>query len=163
MQKFIIRCALAMLLASSNMAGADEPAVSKMTCLPVKTKVVNHGLVLDVPLSALAAGQLYFFKNNSQQSLWLDRLNKRASASAGWSSYLRPHNWSALLLDKKEFILSCAVIQPGKVDYVNCGEAISVCMPTHITLTTNRKGSYWLVEDLTWDVFVKMLAKRGVK
>ncbi len=133
------------------------------TCVPMKVKVVNHHLVLEGASASTPQGQLYFFKNTSKQSLWLDRLNKKESASAGWSSYLRPTNWTALLLDKKEFTLSCAVLTPGKVDYVNCGQAISVCTPAHAALTTNHKGSYWVAEDLPWDVFVKMLSKRGVK
>lgn len=164
MQKLMVNWLLAVLITGVSAVYAETPASApKMACTPVKVKVVDHNLVLDVPASSLATGQLYFLKNASQQSIWLDKLNKKASASAGWSSYLRPNNWSALLVDKKEFTLSCAVIKPGNVDYVNCGQAISVCTPAHVTLTTSRKGGFWVAEDLPWDVFVKMLSKRGVK
>jgi hypothetical protein len=107
--------------------------------------------------------RIYFFKNTSDKSIWLDHPVKNASASAGWSSYLRPGNWSALLLDKKSFELSCAMIEPGKVDYLVCAKALSICNPAHATFHTNRKGSYWLVEDKSWKDLLKGLLKRGVK
>jgi hypothetical protein len=161
MQKIIHSCVLAMFIASSSLSFA-APAVP-LACTPVKVKVINHNLVLEGISASAPAGQIFFFKNNSSKSLWLDRLGKQSSASAGWSSYLRPHNWSALFLNKKEFLLSCAVIQPGKVDYVNCGQVLSVCIPTHSALTSTRKGSYWLVEDKPWEVFHPLMIKRGVK
>jgi hypothetical protein len=160
MQKMMTSCIVAILITASSFSLA---APAPLTCIPVKTKVVNHNLVLEGVSASAPAGQIYFFKNNSQKSLWIDRLGKQASASAGWASYIRPHNWSALFLNKKEFTLSCAVIQPGKVDYVNCGQVLTVCTPSHTTLTTSRKGSFWLVEDKPWDAFVALLAKRGVK
>jgi hypothetical protein len=158
MQKNIISCILAMLSIVSSLSVA-----APLTCVPVKVKVVNHNLILEGASLAAPAGQLYFFKNNSQKSLWVDHYGKQSAASAGWASYIRTHNWSALFLNKKEFTLSCAVIQPGKVDYVNCGQALSVCVPAHPALPSNRKGSYWLVEDKPWDVFLTLLARRGVK
>ncbi len=107
--------------------------------------------------------KIYFLKNISQKSLWLDHPVEHVAASAGWSSYLRPGNSSALLVNRKNFTISCAVISPGKVDYLDCEKAIAVCVPKQATMTTNRKGVYWLAEDQSAEELLKTLEKRGVK
>jgi len=115
-------------------------------CSPVKVTVANQNILLSGPHEKNSS-QMYFLKNKSQKSLWLDHPTKRGTASAGWASYLQTERWSAIVVDKKDFSLSCAVIQPGKVDYLNCAQAISVCAPAHVAIPANRKGSYWLVEN----------------
>ncbi len=142
---------------------AETSPQKALTCSPIKIHSQhNNTMVLNSQADA-SGPTLYLLKNVSKKSLWLDRYTQHPSASAGWASYLRPEQWSALLLDKKELELSCAVIQPGTVNYVNCVQAISVCVPQHVTVNTKRKGSYWLIEDKTWDELLRALAKKGVK
>lgn len=130
------------------------------TCVPMKLKSQNKSILLD---GTPEAGQIFFIKNQSPKSIWIDHPVKHPAASAGWSSYIRPDEWSALFLDRKEFSLNCSVIQPGKVDNVDCAQALSVCKPTHLTYTTNRKGSFWLVEGKPLKEMLQTLEKRGVK
>jgi hypothetical protein len=132
-----------------------------VSCPPLKLKSQNNNIILDA--STTATTQIYFLKNHSSKSLWLDHPVKNASASAGWTSYLRPNEWSALLIDKKGFSLSCSVIQPGKVETLDCEQALTVCKPAHFTYTSTRKGSYWLVEAKSWKELLKALEKRGAK
>jgi hypothetical protein len=85
------------------------------------------------------------------------------SVSAGWSSYLRNGNSSAIWVNRKNFNLSCAVIQPGKLEYLDCAKVISICEPKEVVYQSSRKGTYWLVEDKPWDDLIKLLGKRGVE
>jgi hypothetical protein len=125
----------------------------------VKAKAQEKNIILnDVPNTT--ESKIYYLKNNSSKSVWIDHPVKNASANAGWSSYLRPGKWSVLVLDKKDFAMSCAVIQPGKVDYLNCAQALSVCMPPQILVKSARKGSYWLLEDKTWEELQKIMEKK---
>lgn len=137
---------------------AHSAAVS---CVPAKVKVQNQNIILVGPNKSEPA-QVYFLKNSSQQAIWIDHPVAHRSMSAGWSSYLRAGNWSAFLLNRKEFLISCSVIQPGKVVDLSCMKSLSVCTPKSATFKTPPKGAYWLVEDKSWDEMVKAVEKRGV-
>jgi hypothetical protein len=143
---------------------AVKTAVTKIvppaTCTTLKLKSVNKNVVLE----GNGASEIYFLKNHTQKSIWIDHPNKHlGTANAGWSSYLTPGHSSAILIDKKDFALSCEVIHPGKVDYLDCAQALTICKPQHVTYTTARKGSFWLVEDKPADEMQKDLTKRGIK
>jgi hypothetical protein len=131
-----------------------------VTCPPLKLKSVNKNIVLN---ETTPAREIYFLKNQTQKSIWIDHPVKHPSASAGWSSYMRPGEWSALLLDKKDFSISCSVIQPGKVDNLDCAQALSVCKPPHLVYPAGRKGSFWIAEGKSWKELLKALDKRGIK
>jgi hypothetical protein len=155
----VIGCLFLSALMASQIGFSATPLSA--TCTPIKAKMEGQNSILERPQS-MTGGVIYLLKNNSQKSLWIDHPTNRAGASAGWSSYLRPGNWSALLLNKKDFLLSCAVIQPGKVDYLNCAHALSVCVLAK-NYVTNRRGSYWLVEDKSHEDLLKGLVKRGIQ
>ncbi len=135
-------------------------AEEKIICAPVDTKSQDKIIFLPGPTAGTA--QIYFLKNISKHSIWIDHPVKNAPVSAGWSSYLRPGNWSAFLLTQKDFAISCVAIRPGKVDYLDCAQEISVCAPTNLKFNPARKSSYWLVEDKPLDDLVKALQNRGV-
>lgn len=143
--------------------GATNVAEAGITCTPITLKAHDKNIILP-GVDDVHSSQIYLMQNVSKQSLWLDHPNERhRSASAGWSSYLLPGKWSALLVNRKNFTISCAEIQPGKVDYQNCSKAITVCTPHVASFDSKRKGSYWLVEDQSWEDLLKALDKRGVK
>jgi hypothetical protein len=133
-----------------------------ISCTPAVVKVENKNIILP-GITQPKTTKVYFFNNVSKQSLWLDHPVEKRSASAGWSSYLRPSNWSAIVLNRKNFAISCAVIKPGSVDYQDCSKAITICSPQHYTLNTKQKGTFWLVEDRTWDEFLKKMEKHKVE
>lgn len=136
-------------------------AANDFTCAPLEVKMQNKNIILpgvDEPRTT----KIYFLQNVSNQSLWLDHPVDHPSASAGWSSYSLPGKWSAILLNRKNFAISCAVINPGKVDYQDCSKVISVCTSKNAVFDSKRKGSYWLAENLTKDDMLKILEKRGV-
>lgn len=154
----LIKCFFMILFVISKTTFA-APGV---TCSTVIVKSQNKNIILpgvDKP----KAIQIFFVKNASKESLWLDHPVEHRSASAGWSSYIQPEKWSALLVSRKEFAISCAVIQPGKVNYQKCADVISVCIPKQASFESKRKGSYWLAENKSWDELLTALEKRGVK
>lgn len=137
-------------------------AASNVSCVPAVVKVEDKNIILPGPEDPKGK-VVYFFNNISKKSLWLDHPVERPSASAGWSSYLRAGNWSALAINRKNFKISCAEIQPGKVDYQNCAESIVICSPKQQPKVDPKRkgGSGWVVEDKPWEEFVATLTKKG--
>lgn len=129
-------------------------------CKPVKIIAQNKTIILPGP-GASESSNVYFFKNLSDQGVWIDHPSGRKSMNAGWSSYLRSGNWSAFLSNRKDFVISCARIKPGSVENLDCAKAISVCAPASVSFKTAPKGTYWLAEDKSWDEIVKIAQKRG--
>ena len=104
---------------------------------------------------------IYFFQNKSLQSVWIDHPEHRG-ASAGWASYLRPGNWSAIVLNKKNFSVSCSMIQPGKVEPLDCSKTLYVCKTFHKMINVRSLANSWLVEDKKPDDFLRILTKKGL-
>lgn len=130
-------------------------------CTPLTLQPENNTIVLpgvDQPRTT----KLYFFKNISPKSLWIDHPVAKPSASAGWSTYLQPGRWSVLLLNRKNFAINCSVILPGVVETKNCAKTLAICTPKNAAYESKRKGSYWLTEDSSWDETFNVLKKRGV-
>lgn len=141
---FFIACFLL-----STVSFAATTTTSPEECTPIKVKTIGKNIILNTDLPKDSA-QVYLLKNISKKSLWLDHPTKRVGVSAGWATYLRTGRWSALLVNRKEFSVSCAVIQPGHADYLNCGQQISVCASKQVT-KGGRKGTYWVAEDKSWE------------
>lgn len=156
MRKIIINTACILLFSLSQLAQAE----TIFTCVPVKMKSQNKNFILPGPTTA-ADAEVYFFKNSGKEGVWIDHPTKK-SMSAGWSSYVRAGNWSSLLLNRKNFEISCKVIHPGNVESLDCAQAIEVCMPKEVTFKTPPKGTYWLAEDKPWSDIVKDVTRRGV-
>ena len=131
-----------------------------ISCPPVTLVTQNQQLILN----SADTPTVYFLKNITAQGIWIDHPIQHHSASAGWSSYLQTGNWSTLLVNRKNFAISCAAIEPGKVKYLNCSKVLSVCSPK-ITppSSSEQKGTYWVAEDLKWDVLLKKVEKRGFR
>lgn len=147
------------VMISISMSGVYAANEFRCVSVPLQSKGNNQVLPGPDKLNGIA---LYFFKNRTTQSVWLDHPVSHPSLSAGWSSYLRPNRWSAILLTKKNFELQCAAIHPGQVEYYDCKKVIYTCVPESILMNIKRKGSYWIVEDQPWNEFIQLLQKRGI-
>jgi len=101
--------------------------------------------------------KIYLIHNISAKSIWVDHPSKKQSASAGWASFITPGNWSALLIDKKNFIINCSQIKPGEVVDLNCNNTIAVYL---YPMPTQKKGTYWLVEDKSYNELLKLLSHK---
>jgi hypothetical protein len=132
-------------------------------CIPVPLTVQEKNITLPGAQDAKTP-VVYFFQNKSLQSVWIDHPDQsRRGVSAGWASYLRPGNWSALVLNKKNFSVSCSMIQPGKVEALDCSKTLSICQPQNITSPKPFQGNSWLAEDKKWEAFVKLLQKKNIQ
>lgn len=155
MSQLILSSFLTLLLITNSWA--------KNPCDPVNFKIDNKNIILPGSPSPKQS-IVYFFKNKSNSSIWIDHpMTNNPGVSAGWSSYIRPGHWSALVLNKKNFAVSCAMIQPGKVVYMNCSATLDVCAPSNLTSEKVLNGNFWLAEDKPYDAFINVLTKRGIK
>src|SRR5579872_1688727 len=135
-------------------------AADDSVCRPAKVTVQNNTLILPGVENSKTT-QIYFLKNVSQQSIWVDHPHTK-SMNAGWATYLRPGNWAALSLNRKDFVISCASIQPGQVNALNCSHLLSVCLPQKMQMNPSAKpATFWLAEDKPWDDLLVALKKRG--
>ncbi len=135
-------------------------AFATENCTPLHFTVENNDMVLEG--NPKTATQVFFFHNKSEKSLFLDRGGDNPGASAGWSTYLRPDNWSVLLLNKKTFTVHCTRIEPGNVITLSCKDMIEVCTPPTLTLNKKFKGNFWLVEDKSFENVAKILERKGI-
>lgn len=136
-------------------------AMAGDACEPVNFTMEKNDMALaGNPKTPL---QIFFFTNQSDKSIFLDRVSDNPGASAGWSTYLRPGHWSVLVINKKNFTVHCSMIEPGKVIALNCKDIIHVCTPPNLLFDKKLKGNYWLVEDKTFEVAIKTLEKKGLK
>jgi hypothetical protein len=135
-------------------------AAEKIACTPMTEKAE----IKEIHLTGADDSEtvkVYFFKNIRQEGIWIDHPVENPSASAGWASYLRAGNSSALLVNRKNFTVNCAIIKSSKIDFLDCKKAVEVCV-SKVTMKSVRKGTYWLAEDKSWDDLITGLAKRGV-
>jgi hypothetical protein len=131
-------------------------------CSPVSFKLEGKNILLPGPQHSKTP-LIYFFQNKSLQSVWIAHpYLKNRGVSAGWASYLRPGNWSAVVLNKKNFSVSCSMIQPDKVEPLDCSKTLSICVPQNIVTAAPLEGNYWLADDKKWGEFLQTLEKRGV-
>ncbi len=134
---------------------------AETVCMPLTLKTENKNFILP-GIEKSHTKKVFVFKNISSRSIWLDH-PEHTSASAGWSSYLRVNHASALQLNRKSFSLSCAVITPGNVEYLNCEKVVSVCLLSQEEEKSNHKGTFWLAEDKSWDDLMSVLTKKSEK
>lgn len=134
-------------------------ANTELNYTPATIKVDNKNIILP-GAEVKGNSKIYFIQNTSHQSLWIDHPVDHPSATAGWSSYLLSSKWSAIVVDKN-FIISCAVIHPGTVDYQNCSKVISVFVPKKVNTYPKRKGAYWLIENQSQDDLLKALEPKS--
>lgn len=106
--------------------------------------------------------RVYLIKNTSLTKIWVNHETEDASASAGWAIELQPGKWSALMLDKQSFELSCVELKPGAEQIISCQSVLQICQVQHVQYTSDSKGSYWAAENLGIDSLWDSLEKRGI-
>ncbi|RDI44553.1 hypothetical protein [Aquicella lusitana] len=158
---FTIMLSVALILAHENVLAA--PSKRTISCARKNIQFKHNEVVLNTRGSA--SPKVYFIKNISKYGIWLNRYqsdrSKSAGASAGWSSFLKPGNWSALLLSEKNFTMGCSIVGPGKITYLKCKKVIQVCESS--LHAEPDAGSYWAVENKKWDDFLKEVLKKFKK
>ncbi len=138
---------LAIFLFLSVAVYASKTDKLKYQCIQDDYEFQGHQMVLH--LTDHKQYQVYFFRNLSDQAIWLNRPLLH-SANAGWSSELTSGHWSALLIENGPVVFDCAVMKANyQLQAVSCEEVLSICRLPQVHLKSkNAKGSYWLAEDI---------------
>lgn len=105
---------------------------------------------------------IYLIKNTSLTKVWVNHEMEYATANAGWAIELQPGKWSALMLDKQPFELSCVELKPGAEQIIACQSVLQICQVQHVQYPNDGKGSYWAAENLAIDSLWDTLEKRGI-
>lgn len=157
MQRLLVICAFILCVLSQTMAYA----ANKEPCTTVPFKKDNNDIILLMtppPKTSI----VYLFKNQSNKSVFIEHPTGGKGAGAGWSSFLRPGNWGAIVVNKKDFSLHCTTVEPGKLVVMDCTKTIYACTPKNLSTPSKLKGNYWLVEDKPWEALVKTLTRKGM-
>lgn len=157
MHQLMVFCSFIIFFFSPMLSVAADIA----PCTPVPFKKSENDIILLVT-PAPKTSIVYFFKNQSNKSVFIEHPTGGKGASAGWSSFLRPNHWAAMVVNKKNFSLHCSTIEPGKLVIMDCTKTIYACTPKNLSTPSKLKGNYWLAEDKPWEAFVKALTNKKI-
>lgn len=115
----------------------------------------------DLVVLPAAKSMITMIHNLSKNDLWITHPVTDPGASSGWSSHLQAGNWSALVLDGKEFELSCIESRPGHEQQVACSTVVAVCQWTAAALPEKSSGTYWAAENMTLSPLIAYIKRRG--
>lgn len=105
--------------------------------------------------------QVVFVHNLTSTDLWITHPVTNPGASAGWTSRLQAEHWSALVVDKSPFVLSCIESRPGHEQQIPCESAIAVCQWLHVKIPANEQGTFWAGEDMSLAALTAAIGGRG--
>lgn len=115
-------------------------------CKTDQVRVLKQRLILHTKLNH--EPHLVLLRNVSKDELIINHVVVHPSASAGWSSYLRPGNYSALMVSQPRFSLICHKMDDGKYIPVSCNKVITTCYFSHFRDEQKvANGTFWVVED----------------
>ncbi|MBA2650454.1 MAG: hypothetical protein H0U75_12835 [Legionella sp.] len=104
---------------------------------------------------------LIFIHNMTKMDIWITHPVRNPSASAGWSSRLQSDNWSALVVSKKSFELTCIESKPGHEQQIPCEGAIAACRWNHVRKSAKSKGTFWGAENKSLSALKAAVGARG--
>lgn len=149
--RLVTSLTLSLLIATSAIAGVDDPSKSPLGC-----RDQGYEFTLDVlkilPQAEGDRQSLYFIFNrlNSPISFY-QMLNENSTRSLYLNHVIKPQQWAVLATSEKELNYICAVngaaSKYGKI--VNCSESVKVCEYARVKFGLNNKGNYWFVNSNT--------------
>lgn len=104
---------------------------------------------------------VFLINNDSDSVLWVTHPVDNPSASAGWSSQLEKKRWSALLVDKNKFELSCIESKPGHEQQIPCEGMLSICEWSKLKIPPVAKGTFWVAENMSLNALINHLGGKG--
>lgn len=105
---------------------------------------------------------VYLLQNKSDHDLWLVHDVQDPGASAGWTSLLKVQQFSAIMVDRKQFSLQCVEKKPGAQQYVSCQAVLYVCTWPDPELNHAKKGTYWIAEDMPFSDLKMTIKNRRI-
>lgn len=104
-------------------------------------------------ITAYSRPRIFIYKNKTDQTVLLNQASSGEGMQAGWVSSLDSGKVSAMVLQSKRFALTCSINnQP-----VSCKDAVDICQVTS-RISNIKPGSYWLLENKSWDQFTQQLS-----
>ncbi len=104
---------------------------------------------------------LMIIHNLSGGDLWITHPVADPGASAGFSSLLGANQWSALVVDKKSFELTCIESKPGHEQQIACEGQLVICKWPKVKISLKQRGTYWAAENMNWSDLRTYLGGRG--
>ncbi|OGV33191.1 MAG: hypothetical protein A3E88_04855 [Legionellales bacterium RIFCSPHIGHO2_12_FULL_35_11] len=124
----------------SNFIYAEE--IYPSGCLPVVIK--GNSLILSAEKYNIIA-----VHNLSKGELWVINPGYETGFNP-LSSKLQAEKWSSLVLNKQlnSYILNCIESSPGHEQQISCRDTLAVCYWPKALVPENRKGIFWIGEDM---------------
>lgn len=150
------------IAATKSSPGLEELAHSvPEECGAVGVTFQNGQLILGERSANLSDQPIYLIQNNSDyQQITLSHPSF-TGLGAGWISRLDQGQWSALSLNKTNFVINCFGRKPGAIGYVDCQSVLTVCAYPKASIA-NGGGNFWLSENHALLDVINTLNNRGV-
>lgn len=109
---------------------------------------------------------LVLLHNVSALDVWITRPISHPSASAGWSSRLKPKHWSALALGSQQIELGCIESKPGHEQQIPCEGVLIACRWQGFVdarMTQKPNQTFWAAEDMRLPALLMAVERQGFK
>ncbi len=165
--KLILAFLMMTTLFFSNFVYADLSHSDKFflkKCNQEGIKVINKQLILNFNKKINNDSWVYLLQNISDQPVYINHPAEHpGTASAGWMSRLDEKQWSALMLTRKNFMITCQSNLANAIkEQPACKKLIKIYRFKPQTLSTDKQGNYWIVENKSLNRVIKNMNIRGI-
>ena len=137
-----MRKGLIILTSCFILAACHQPEQVALNCASTNVQVAQN-ITLN---TTTATPTLYVFHNTSKQAFFFNHESGRGM-SAGWASQIDPDQWTAILMDKSKFALTCTLVNSAGNQTTSCAQLVQACqLQTKAALS---KDNYWVAENKT--------------
>ena len=107
---------------------------------------------------------VYVIENKSKKTIYINHpADHPGTASAGWGTRLDAQKWTAIMLDRPNFAITCQNGLTGNPQsVVACKKVLKVSRFKPHSNNTNKQGSYWIGENQSLDKLLQTLNVRGI-
>lgn len=108
--------------------------------------------------------RVYLFQNTSKKTVLLDHyLPSDPGVSAGGSSMLLPRHFSAIVLDRSPFVMSCQLKKLASYQKASCKQLIRVRTVPMLKGKRAIRGSFWIAENMSCSALKARMQRRGFR
>jgi len=137
--------------------------------IPANRKELNYSFksnLLTLHLENTTKPKLYLIYNKKMERLLLSHPDRRRITNAGWDSMLKSGNWSAFIVNRPNFVISCRPLQKNfqAKPVISCSRVLTVCVYRHIKINDPAmKGTFWVAEDQSLETILERIKARFTK
>lgn len=151
-----------------NVSYADTPVKQEKEflkhCNKAGIAAKGNTLILNAKHNPKQADWVYVLHNTTKQPVYINHpADHPGTASAGWGSRIDAKQWSALMLNRPAFALTCQnSILNNKHSVVACKKVLQVYRFKPHHLAKNKQNSFWIGENQSLDKLLNTLHTRGI-